>query len=328
MGSKICSEEEVIPNQQEQLQRERTHTLSPLLIRPVPKEVKLGFKSGFVPIVGRPNVGKSTLLNRLVGEKLAIVTPKPQTTRNRILGILTTTRFQAVFVDTPGLIQPKYPLQEYMAKAAWATAKGGDLILHIVEVNDQPKGLRDLGIPTILVINKVDLLKDKRALLPLLNEYWKQGIFKELLPISALTGDGIERLLKLIERYLPRGPLLYPPDKLTECSERFIASEIIREKIFLLLKEEVPYGTAVKVDEYKVRANILHIQATIFVEKKSQKGILIGKEGRMLKQIGQLSRLELEENLGRKVFLQLWVKLREGWRKKKEDLRYFGYGTI
>lgn len=288
----------------------------------------MGFKSGFVPIVGRPNVGKSTLLNRLVGEKLAIVTPKPQTTRNRILGILTTAGFQAVFVDTPGLIQPKYPLQEYMAKATWTTAREGDLILWLVDVRDEPKKLKDLGISIILVMNKVDLLKDKSVLLPLIDEYRKQRVFRELIPISALTGDGVDELLRLIENHLPLGPPLYPPDRLTESSERFIASEIIREKIFLLLKQEVPYGTAVRVEEYKEKEETLYIEATIFVERRSQKGILIGKGGGMLKRIGQLSRQELEEALGKRVFLQLWVKLREGWRKRKKDLRYLGYGAI
>ncbi len=288
----------------------------------------MGFKSGFVPIVGRPNVGKSTLLNRLVGEKLAIVTPKPQTTRNRILGILTTAGFQAVFVDTPGLIQPKYPLQEYMAKATWTTAREGDLILWLVDVRDEPKKLKDLGIPIILVMNKVDLLKDKSVLLPLIDEYRKQRVFRELIPISALTGDGVDELLRLIENHLPLGPPLYPPDRLTESSERFIASEIIREKIFLLLKQEIPYGTAVRVEEYKEKEETLYIEATIFVERRSQKGILIGKGGGMLKRIGQLSRQELEEALGKRVFLQLWVKLREGWRKRKKDLRYLGYGAI
>ncbi len=278
--------------------------------------------------MGRPNVGKSTLLNRLVGEKLAIVTPKPQTTRNRILGILTTPGFQAVFVDTPGLIQPKYPLQEYMAKAAWTTAREGDLILWLVDFRDEPKKLKDLGIPIILVMNKVDLLKDKGVLLPLIDEYRKQRIFRELIPISALTGDGVDELLKLIENHLPLGPPLYPPDRLTESSERFIASEIIREKIFLLLKQEVPYGTAVRVEEYKEKEETLYIEATIFVERRSQKGILIGKGGGMLKRIGQLSRQELEEAVGKRVFLQLWVKLREDWRKRKEDLRYLGYGAI
>ncbi len=288
----------------------------------------MGFKSGFVPILGRPNVGKSTLLNRLVGERLAIVTPKPQTTRNRILGILTTAGFQAVFVDTPGLIQPKYPLQEYMAKATWTTAREGDLILWLVDVRDEPKKLKDLGIPIILVMNKVDLLKDKSVLLPLIDEYRKQRVFRELIPISALTGDGVDELLRLIENHLPLGPPLYPPDRLTESSERFIASEIIREKIFLLLKQEIPYGTAVRVEEYKEKEETLYIEATIFVERRSQKGILIGKGGGMLKRIGQLSRQELEEALGKRVFLQLWVKLREGWRKRKKDLRYLGYGAI
>ena len=278
--------------------------------------------------MGRPNVGKSTLLNRLVGEKLAIVTPKPQTARNRILGILTTAGFQAVFVDTPGLIQPKYPLQEYMAKATWTTAREGDLILWLVDVRDEPKKLKDLGIPIILVMNKVDLLKDKSVLLPLIDEYRKQRVFRELIPISALTGDGVDELLRLIENHLPLGPPLYPPDRLTESSERFIASEIIREKIFLLLKQEIPYGTAVRVEEYKEKEETLYIEATIFVERRSQKGILIGKGGGMLKRIGQLSRQELEEALGKRVFLQLWVKLREGWRKRKKDLRYLGYGAI
>lgn len=288
----------------------------------------MGFKSGFVPILGKPNVGKSTLLNRLVGEKLAIVTPRPQTTRNRLLGILTTPGFQAVFVDTPGLIQPRYPLQEYMTKTAWTTAREGDILLWLVDVRDRPRELQKLGMPIILVVNKVDLLKNRDDLIPLLDQYWKQGVCREIVPLSALTGEGVEKLLKIIENYLPSGPLLYPADRLTESSERFIASELIREKIFLLLKQEVPYGTAVKVEEYEEKANSLYIEATIFVEKRSQKGILIGKGGKMLKKIGQLSRLELEESLGRRVFLQLWVKVREGWRKKKKDLRYLGYGAI
>jgi GTP-binding protein Era len=290
----------------------------------------MGFRSGFVPILGQPNVGKSTLLNRLVGEKIAIVTPKPQTTRNRILGILTTSGFQAVFVDTPGLIQPRYPLQEYMAKAARKAAREGDLILYMVDVRDEPRGegFKDLRIPTILVINKVDLLKDKGALLPLFDEYRRQGEFRELIPISALTGDGVVELLKLIENHLPLGPAFYPADKLTESSERFIASELIREKVFLLLKQEIPYGTAVKVEEYKEKADTLYIRAIIFVEKRSQKGILIGQGGGMLKRLGQLSRLELEELLGKRVYLDLWVKVREKWRKRREDLRYLGYGTI
>ncbi len=288
----------------------------------------MGFRSGFVPILGEPNVGKSTLFNRLVGGKVAIVTPKPQTTRNRILGILTTSSFQAIFVDTPGLIQPRYPLQEYMAKAARKAAREGDLILYLVDVRDEPKGFEDPGIPIILVVNKVDLLKDKSSLLPLLAKYSEQGIFKELIPISALIGDGVDELRKLIESHLPLGPAHYPPDSLTESSERFIASEIIREKIFLLLKQEIPYGTAVKVEEYKEKDEAFYIEAIIFVEKRSQKGILIGKEGRMLKRVGQLSRLELEEVLGKRVFLRLWVKLREGWRRRKKDLRYLGYGAI
>jgi GTP-binding protein Era len=288
----------------------------------------LGFKSGFVPIVGKPNVGKSTLLNRLVREKLAIVTPKPQTTRNRLLGILTTPEFQAVLVDTPGLIQPKYPLQKHMAKAAWIAAREGDLLLWLVDVRDKPSKLRNLKMPSILVINKVDLVQDKGTFLPLLAKYSDQGIFKELIPVSALTGDGVEELLKLIEKYLPSGPLLYPPDRLTESSERFIASELIREKIFLLLKQEAPYGTAVKVEEYKEKKNAFYIEAIIFVEKRSQKGILIGRRGEMLKKVGQLSRLELEETLGKRVFLQLWVKIRKSWRRKKKDLRYLGYGAV
>lgn len=290
-------------------------------------------KAGYCAISGEPNVGKSTLQNSLLGHKLSIVTPKPQTTRHRVSGILTTSEYQIVFFDSPGIIDPSYELQSVMMKRVEQTLKDADIILFMVEATSRPEGkeekiierLRDYHKPLFLVINKIDLVK-KYGLLPLIQEYQKIHGFDEVVPISALTGDGLEILLGLIVKGLPPGEPLYPPDQLSDHPERFFTSEIVREKIFLLYGEEIPYSTAVLVDEFVERPGQKdYIKATVFVERDSQKAILIGKGGSSLKRVGEEARREIERFLGREVFLQLWVKTRKNWRKRRSDIKDFGY---
>jgi GTP-binding protein Era len=291
------------------------------------------YKSGYVAIVGPPNVGKSTLLNRFLGQKIAIVTPKPQTTRNRILGILTRGSFQMLFLDTPGIFAPGYRLQKIMVDTATRALHDADLALLMTEGTRDPgpdedriiQLLSETKTPAVLALNKVDVLPDKKLLLPLIELYGKKGAFADIVPISALTGDGLEELLKILAKHLPEGPQYYPEETITESSERFIAAEIIREKVFLQTGEEIPYSVAVKVEEYKDRPRVLYIKATVYVERDSQKGIIIGEKGRKLKQIGQLARQDLEALGEKKVFLELWVKVRRKWRQKDQDLRFLGY---
>ncbi|MCK4272976.1 GTPase Era [bacterium] len=291
------------------------------------------YKSGYVAIVGPPNVGKSTLLNRFLGQKIAIVTPKPQTTRNRILGILTRGSFQMLFLDTPGIFAPGYRLQKIMVETATRALHDADLALLMTEGTRDPgpdedriiQLLSETKTPAVLALNKVDVLPDKKLLLPLIELYGKKGAFTDIVPISALTGDGLEELLKILAKHLPEGPQYYPEETITESSERFIAAEIIREKVFLQTGEEIPYSVAVKVEEYKERQRVLYIKATVYVERDSQKGIIIGEKGRKLKQIGQLARQDLEALGEKKVFLELWVKVRRKWRHKDQDLRFLGY---
>jgi GTP-binding protein Era len=291
------------------------------------------YKSGYVAIVGPPNVGKSTLLNRFLGQKIAIVTPKPQTTRNRILGILTRGSFQMLFLDTPGIFAPGYRLQKIMVDTATRALHDADLALLMTEGTRDPgpdedriiQLLSETKTPAVLALNKVDVLPDKKLLLPLIELYGKKGAFADIVPISALTGDGLEGLLKILAKHLPEGPQYYPEETITESSERFIAAEIIREKVFLQTGEEIPYSVAVKVEEYKDRPRVLYIKATVYVERDSQKGIIIGEKGRKLKQIGQLARQDLEALGEKKVFLELWVKVRRKWRQKDQDLRFLGY---
>lgn len=291
------------------------------------------YKSGYVAIVGPPNVGKSTLLNRLLGQKIAIVTPKPQTTRNRILGILTREHFQMLFLDTPGIFQPGYRLQKIMVETATRALRDADLVLLMIEGNRKPGPDEDKSIhllsktktPAVLAINKVDVVRDKKALLPLIESYSQKYPFRAIVPISALTGDGVEELLEVLAKHLPAGPQYYPEEMITESPQRFIAAEIIREKVFLRTGEEIPYAVAVKVEEYKERDHVLYIKATVYVERDSQKAILIGQKGQKLKEIGQLAREELEAAGEKKVFLELWVKVRRKWRQKDGDLRFLGY---
>jgi GTP-binding protein Era len=288
------------------------------------------FKSGFISIIGRPNVGKSTLLNALLGEKIAIISDKPQTTRNRILGIVSRPDAQLVFMDTPGIHKPMHKMNEVMVKTALATYNEVDVILMLVEATDQPGGgdrfiidtLSKVKTPVFLLINKTDLVK-KEALLPLIQEFSKLYNFAELIPISALKND-LGGLIEAILKRLPQGPKYFPDDQLTDQPERFVVSEIIREKIFERTKEEIPYSTAVVIEDMKEKPDITHITATIYVERDSQKGIIIGKGGAMLKQIGTLARQDAEKLLGVKVFLQLLVKVKKGWREDERSLRNFG----
>ena len=293
------------------------------------------FKSGFIAIVGRPNVGKSTLLNAIVGEKLAITSSKPQTTRNRITGIRNTEDGQFIFLDTPGIHQAKTPLNRYMVKAATSAFGEVDLVLLLVEADrgfDPEDGLildvlRTVDVPVFLVINKIDLVA-KPMLLPLIDRFRGLRDFREIVPVSAATGDGVDRLLDLIRDAMPEGPKLFPDDMFTDNSERFIAAEIVREKILELTHREIPYATAVTVDSFKENEgkNRIRIAATITVEKDSQKGILIGKGGRMLKEIGTQARLEMEKFFAAKIFLELFVRVRKDWTKDARWLKEFGYG--
>jgi len=293
------------------------------------------FKTGYVAIVGQPNVGKSTLVNNLLNFRLSITTPKPQTTRHRILGIKSGKNYQIIFWDTPGLIDPVYRLQSVMVKAAQAAIAEADVNLFLVEASAMSKPTaKDVDIlnqlllaakPIILAINKVDLL-EKRLLLPLIDAYRKLHGFVDIIPISAMKAENLDALEQVIVKQLPTGPAFYPQDALTEHPERFFVGEIIREKILLNYGEEVPYSTAVVIDEFreqKGRKDL--IKARIVVEKNSQKAIIIGKGGSALKNVGQLARQEIEEFLGRPVFLELWVAVREKWRQKDTYLKEFGY---
>ena len=291
------------------------------------------FKSGFISIVGRPNVGKSTLLNALLGEKIAIISDKPQTTRNKILGIVNPPGAQLVFMDTPGIHKPMHKMNEYMVKTALRTYNEVDVILLLVEATERP-GLGDRYIietlakvktPVFLLINKVDLV-EKGRLLPLIGEYNTLYLFAEIIPVSALKND-LGDLMQAILKRLPQGPKYFPDDQLTDQPERFIVSELIREKVFELTKEEIPYSTAVLIEEMKEEPEITRIHAVIYVERDSQKGILIGKGGSMLKQIGTLARQDAEKLLGVKVFLKLYVKVKKGWREDERALRNLGLVT-
>ena len=298
-------------------------------------EVSNDHKSGFVAIVGRPNVGKSTLLNRLLGQKIAIVSPKPQTTRNRITGIRTRPDSQIVYVDTPGLHQPRGKLGEFMAATAARALEGVDAVVFVTEATaggvalDEAAlaALAEVEAPVLLVLNKIDLVPDKRRILPRLEAYAARYPFRELIPISASTGQSVDRLEAAILALLPAGPAFYPRDQLTDQPETFFVAETIREQLFLLTRQEVPYAAAVRVQELVERegGNRLYIRAVIFVEQPSQKAIVIGEGGAMLKRIGQAARRELEAFFGVPVYLDLWVQVRRHWRRNEAALREFGY---
>jgi GTP-binding protein Era len=291
-------------------------------------------KSGFVALVGPPNVGKSTLLNTLLGQKISIVSAKPQTTRNRILGILNGPDHQVIFLDTPGLHRPHRPLNAEMVRIALETLAEVEVILFMVDATlplpekgkPPTRYLENISKPAILLLNKIDLLP-KEKILPLLAAYEKMYPFTAIIPISALTRDGVDRLLTEVLTCLPQGPRLYPEDIPTDATERFIVAEIIREKVFLLTGQEVPYSTAVAVDSFKEdpARRLVTIHATIFLEKSSQKGIVIGKQGAKLKAIGQQARQEIEELLAQRVNLRLWVKVKKNWTKDARFLRELGF---
>ncbi len=292
------------------------------------------FKSGFVSIIGRPNVGKSTLLNMIVGEKIAIVSDKPQTTRNKILGIKNLPGAQIVFLDTPGIHKPRHKLNEYMVKTALSTLDEVDIILFMVEAGE-PVGPGDRYIidalsavtrPVFLLINKIDKVP-KGVVLPQIEEYRQLYKFEEFFPISARCGDNLDRLLQSIVKQLPEGPRYFPEDIVTDQPMRFIASEIIREKIFQLTYQEIPYSIAVEIEDFKEveDRNLAMIRGVIFVERDSQKGIIIGKGGAMLKKVGQLAREEIEAIMGIKVFLELWVKVKDRWQSDDRILKMLGY---
>lgn len=302
---------------------------------PPPSTSSSDHKSGFVAIVGRPNVGKSTLLNRLLGQKIAIVSPKPQTTRNRITGIRTRPDSQIVYVDTPGLHQPRGKLGEFMAATAAQALEEVDAVVFVTEATaggvalDEAAlaALAEVEAPVLLALNKIDLVPDKRRILPLLEAYAARHPFRELIPISASTGEGVDRLEAVILALLPAGPAFYPPDQLTDQPETFFVAETIREQLFLLTRQEVPYAAAVRVEELVERegGNRLYVRAVIFVEQPSQKAIVIGEGGAMLKRIGQAARRELEAFFGVPVYLDLWVQVRRHWRRNEAALRELGY---
>lgn len=291
-------------------------------------------RSGFVAVLGKPKVGKSTLINRLVGYKVAITSSKPQTTRRRILGILTLSQAQIIFVDTPGIHRPKHKLGEYMVETALRAMKDGDLVLFLVDVSSPPdeddaqiaailKGKRPT--PVILILNKMDLLPPENVQAHS-EAYFALFEHDAWMMISALRGDNCDELLDLAIERLPFGPRYYPPEQFTDQEERFIVAELIREQALHFLREEVPYAVAVVVEEFtERREDLIYIGANLYVEKESQKGIVLGGEGRMIKQIGQRARQEIERFLGKKVYLELWVKVKEGWRKKEPALRSLGY---
>jgi len=288
-------------------------------------------KSGFVSIIGRPNSGKSTLLNRLVGEKVSIVTNKPQTTRHVVKGIVTTDQGQIVFIDTPGVHKPIHRMNEHMMKSVRESINDADIVGLIVDCS-VPYGRGDeftldlvkgATTKTFLILNKIDLIP-KKNVLPIIDRYSKLATFDEVIPISAKSGENVETFVAQIMKYLPEGPMFYPSEQISDQKERSIASEMIREKVILLTEEELPYSTAVIIDRFEEEKNLNRIYASIFVERDSQKGIVIGKGGEKLKEIGTAARQDLEAFFDRKVFLELHVKVKKGWRDDENTLRTLG----
>ncbi len=294
----------------------------------------MAFKSGFVAIIGRPNVGKSTFLNHVMGQKIAIMSDKAQTTRNKIMGIYTTEHEQIVFIDTPGIHKPRTALGDFMVDAAYSTLKEVDTVLFMVPADEERgKGddmimerLKQAKIPVILVINKIDKVHPNE-LLEKIDDFRSQMDFKEIIPISALQGNNVSHLVDVLSANLEEGFQYFPSDQITDHPERFLVSEMIREKVLQLTREEVPHSVAVVIESMKrdEETDKVHVRATIMVERDSQKGIIIGKKGAMLKKIGSLARRDIELMLGEKIFLETWVKVKKNWRDKKLDLVDFGY---
>ncbi|MGO2244103.1 MAG: GTPase Era [Pseudolactococcus laudensis] len=292
------------------------------------------FKSGFVSIIGRPNVGKSTLLNHVMGQKIAIMSDKAQTTRNKIQGIYTTENEQIVFIDTPGIHKPHNALGDYMVESAYSTLREVDTVLFMVPA-DEPRGkgdnmiierLKQANVPVILVVNKIDKVHPDQ-LLAQIDDFRTQMDFKEVVPISALEGNNTEKLLEILKSNLEEGFKYFPDDMITDHPERFLVGEMIREKVLILTREEVPHSIAVTVDSMKRDEDTgeIHIMATIYVERKSQKGIILGKGGDMIRKVGKMARRDIEVMLGDKVYLETWVKIKSNWRDKKIDIQAMGY---
>ena len=283
-------------------------------------------------MIGRPNVGKSTLLNGLVGQKVAIMSDKPQTTRHKIHSVVTREDAQIIFLDTPGIHRPRHRLGEYMVEVALGALREVDVVCFLVETKEPGPGdeyiigqLRDLNTPVFLVLNKIDLV-EKDALLPLIEIYRRKYNFAEIIPVSALTGENLPRLMDVVVGYLPPGPKYYPDDMVTDRPERFIMAELIREKVLHLTSQEVPHSVAVVVEEVEEKKNgLVLVRAVIYTERESQKRILIGRGGQMLKEVGRRAREEMEALLGSRIFLDLWVKVRPDWRNRASALQDFGY---
>lgn len=291
-------------------------------------------KSGFVAVIGRPNTGKSTLMNSLIGQKVAIMSDKPQTTRSRILGVLTQPDAQLILLDTPGVHKPFSKLGEYMSRSVTNTLREVDAILFVVDATERPgageryimERLAQTKKPVVLVLNKIDLM-EREALLPLIDIYRKAYDFTGVVPISAKEKENLDALLEETKKYLPEGPEYYPEDMVTDQPERLIAAELIREKALALTRDEVPHAIAVDVDEMTTRPKgDVYVRATVYVERESQKGIVIGNRGAMLREIGQLARRDIETMLGSKVYLDLWVKVRKDWRNRDVILKSLGFG--
>lgn len=291
------------------------------------------FKSGFVAIIGRPNVGKSTFMNKVLGQKVAIMSDKAQTTRNKVQGVLTTEQSQIIFIDTPGIHKPKHMLGDYMMKVAKNTLREVDAILFMVNVEESiGRGdefiielLKNNRTPIFLVLNKIDKIHPDE-LIKEIEKYKDLLPFAEIVPISALQGNNVDHLVKIIEGYMPEGPMYYPKDQISDHPEEFIVAELIREKALHLTSQEIPHAIGVQVEKMvKESEERVHIEATIYIERESQKGIIIGKQGSMLKKIGQLARKDIEMLLGSKVYLELWVKVQKDWRNKPNFIRQIGY---
>lgn len=291
------------------------------------------FRSGFVSVIGRPNAGKSTLLNHLLGQKVLIMSDKPQTTRNRIQCILTEERGQIIFLDTPGIHKPKHKLGEYMVGAAKESMREVDVILYMVDLTSEYgpgeefiiEMLKQTETPCILALNKVDLLS-KEQLMRKIQQFSSLAEFKAIVPISAKTGENTSELLNVIFGQLSNGPMYYPEDEVTDQPERFIMAELVREKVLQLMRDEVPHSIAVVVEEVTEKKTLVKVRALIVVERDSQKGIIIGAGGKQLKEIGSLARKDIEALLGSPVFLELWVKVKKDWRNRVDSLRDYGYG--
>lgn len=294
---------------------------------------KRGFKSGFVAIVGRPNVGKSTLMNQVIGQKIAIMSDKPQTTRNKIHGVYTTEDVQIVFLDTPGIHKPNSKLGNYMMKAAESALDEVDAVLFLTDITEVLGGgdryiierLKSVKTPVFLVLNKIDKITPD-AMLPVIDKWRKLHDWSEIVPVSALQGNNVNALLEQVSKYLGEGPMYYPADQVTDHPEQFVCAELIREKILQMTREEIPHSIAVEIESMSKEDNgLVNIGAVIYVERDSQKGIIIGKSGALLKEIGKQARADMERLLGSKIFLELWVKVNKDWRNRESVLKTLGF---